>query len=301
MAIHLGQANVEYAHVGCLAPGAFQPLKRPQLNQHFIPQFFQQHGQHPGHVLVVVHQQDAQLAGRFHHRLTALGTVRFLAGFSHPRQRHHKSAPLVQAFAGAGNLTAVQVDQGFYQGQAQTQATLRPVGRAFSLGKKIKHPQLQFRRHANAIVLDDQGHVLFMNLGAQLNDATRWRELGGVVEQVGQNLHQPFLVHQDIDFFGRQVDHQPVVARLNKGLHLLHGIGDQRFYLMHAFVDTDQAAGHTRHVKQVIDQVGHVADLARDHTAHLFQTIVIQMGHADELGRRTDGCQRVPQLMGQHG
>jgi hypothetical protein len=98
----------------------------------------------------------------------------------------------------AGDAAAMQLDQALDQGQAQAEATLRAVRRAFGLGEQVEHVRAQLGRDADPGIADDDKHAIGVDLGAQPDGAAGGCVLGRVVEQVGENLHQALFVAQHL-------------------------------------------------------------------------------------------------------
>lgn len=63
----------------------------------------------------------------------------------------------------------------------------------------------------------------------------------------------------------------------------------------------DQPARHTRYIEQVVHQLGHVTDLARDDAGGLLYPGFVQMRQAEQFRRGVDRRQRIAQFMGEHG
>jgi hypothetical protein len=68
----------------------------------------------------------------------------------------------------------------------------------------------------------------------------------------------------------------------------------------HVLRQRDHAAGHARDVEQVVEQAGHVADLAFDDGAGLAQALLAGLAGLEDLGRHADRGERIAQFVRQH-
>jgi hypothetical protein len=64
-----------------------------------------------------------------------------------------------------------------------------------------------------------------------------------------------------------ELQRQRVAAGFDQRMYLFGGAGDHAADVDRFLLELDHAAGHARDVQQVVDQRGHVADLAPDHFA----------------------------------
>jgi hypothetical protein len=161
----------------------------------------------------------------------------------------------------------VQLDQVLDQRQAQSQPARSTVGAAFGLGEQVEGARDQFGRHADAVVHHLDADGVFVGLDVEAQGAAFLGVLGGVVEDIGQHLHQALLVAAHQCRRRRQPHAQLLAARLYQRRHLLDSVGGDLADVQHHLVQLDQAARDPRDVEQVVDQRGHVAHLAPDDLA----------------------------------
>jgi hypothetical protein len=148
----------------------------------------------------------------------------------------------------------VQLDQVLDQRQAQSQSARSTVGAALGLGEQVEGARHQFGRHADAVVDDLDADPRLVHLDVEAQGAAFLGVLGGVVEDVGQHLHQALLVAAHQRRRRRQPQRQLLAARLDQRRDLLDGVGDDLADVQHRLVQLDQAARDPRDVEQVVDQ-----------------------------------------------
>ena len=85
----------------------------------------------------------------------------------------------------------MHLDQLLHQRQADAEAALRALEAAVDLGEHVEHPRQHGRRNAEARVLHRHHRLAGLAPGAEDDPAALGRVLRGVVEQVGDHLHQP--------------------------------------------------------------------------------------------------------------
>ena len=95
--------------------------------------------------------------------------------------------------------------------------------------------------------------------------AARIGVLGGVVEQVGQDLLEPGRVRLDEQRLGGHRYCQLVPLPFDERTSGFHGAADESRQVDDFLAQLDLAPADARHVEQVVDQPGHVLDLALDH------------------------------------
>jgi hypothetical protein len=122
----------------------------------------------------------------------------------------------------------VQFDQALHEGQAQAQAALGAVGGALGLREQVEHGGQQVGRDADAVVGHAHQHVVGRDAHPDAQESAFRGVLGGVVEQVGDHLHQALGVALDEGRAGfrLQVQAQLVAARFDQRAHLLDRVVD---------------------------------------------------------------------------
>ena len=111
---------------------------------------------------------------------------------------------------------AVHLDQALDQREADAQAALRPFERPIYLGKHLEDPRQHVGRDADAGIAHAHHGVASLALDGERDLAAALGVLGGVVEQVGDDLCQPGHVGVDEDEIGRKVDNQVVAGVIDQ-------------------------------------------------------------------------------------
>ena len=107
------------------------------------------------------------------------------------READDELAAPAHAVAGGGDAPAVQLDQAPDQGQADPQPPLAAVERAVGLGEQVEDAREQLRGDPDAGVADPDERLVPLAPGLERDPAPRLGVLGGVVQQVGEDLLQP--------------------------------------------------------------------------------------------------------------
>ena len=197
-------------------------------------------------------------------------------------------------------LSAVQRGDVFHQRQAQAQTSLGAVWGALALCEQVKDAGQQIGCNAAAVVGDLNMGSLIMYLQQQLDLTVLWGVFGGVVQHVGDHLHQPVFIAFNKHQGRGHANAQRVFARVDQGQGLLHRVVKHQFQVQFLLGNLHQTACDARNIQQVIDQAGHVFDLAGDDVACLSNTLLAQSGHFEHLRGGADGGQRVAQFVRQH-
>ena len=135
---------------------------------------------------------------------------------------------------------------------------------------------------------------------AQHDAAAGRHELGGVVQDVADDLHQPRPIALDRQQLLGQVEDQLVPPRVDRGPRGLDGPRDDRARRHRLALQRDHPARDARHVEQVVDQDHQVLDLAIDGVAGPGAVRLGQLLEAQQLHGGPDGRQRIAQLVRQH-
>src|SRR5688500_14165750 len=104
---------------------------------------------------------------------------------------HDELAPLAQSRAGSADATAVHLDEPPHDGQADAQTALGASVRTIRLYEKVEDVRQDIGRETDAIVADAHDDRVVLSCRDELDLSFAPRELGGVVEQVGEHLRQP--------------------------------------------------------------------------------------------------------------
>ena len=114
-------------------------------------------------------------------------------------------------------------------------------------------------------------------------------------------MRQPCGVAQQWHGIGRQIQLQAVRAGLEERLGRLDRPGNHTFQIDRLALQADLSAGHAADVHQIVDQAGKVRGLPVDGVQAVLQNRVLEVRVAYDRQRIADGCQRIAQLMRQHG
>ena len=100
----------------------------------------------------------------------------------------------------------MQLDEASDERQADPQAALRPIQRLVGLHEEVEDVLLHLRRDADAGVADPQHGLVVLAGQADRDPAARLGVLGGVVQQVRDDLLQAGRVALDRDGLGGSID-----------------------------------------------------------------------------------------------
>nr|WP_229792281.1 hypothetical protein [Lysobacter bugurensis] len=195
----------------------------------------------------------------------------------------------------------MHLDQALHQRQADTEAALRAVRRALALGEQFEHHGQQAGTDAEAVVGHVQRDGVAVRGGADADLPAFRRVTRRVVEEIGDDLHEPGAVALHGQRFRWHRRGQRVAARIDERAHLFHRGRDDGAHVDRRDVELDQAACHARHVEQVVHEGRDVADLAADDLARGAHARGILGNHAQQLRGGGDRRQRVAQFMAEHG
>ena len=194
----------------------------------------------------------------------------------------------------------MQLDQTLHQRQADAQATLRAIHAGIDLREQIEHMGHLLRRNADAVVAHMDQHIRFITLDLDVDPAIRVSVFGGIREQVFHNLNQPVTVSIDWNGLLRQVHAQLLVLALDHGPHRLDRIEHLLAQHQTLAAQLDLALGDARDIEQVIDQSGHVPQLALAHGHCLPGSGFRLHSPAQQTDRIANRRQRIAQLVRQH-
>ena len=131
-------------------------------------------------------------------------------------------------------------------------------------------------------------------------DATaRIGVLGGVGEQVGDDLREAPLVSIEAQLGGGEADVEMIAALLEERHRDLRPLGHDVLQAYQALLDLDRAAGDAGDVEQIVNEPNQVLNLALDDLQRLaVLTITPQL---QQLNGGHDGRERVAELVTEHG
>jgi hypothetical protein len=190
----------------------------------------------------------------------------------------------------------VELGQVSHDRKAQPEPTALALQRLLLLHEQLEHVRSDIRRDPFSFVDHRDGDL--SGVGGRFDpDRRPWRTvLGSIGQQVGDHLGHPVEVDLDVEAF-RDVDREPMAARLEEWAAALDGVRDDRRDVGQLLVEGDLAARDPRDVEQVFHEARHVGSLTLDHVdlaeAHPFLP--------KHVHRRDDGGERVAQLVPEHG
>ena len=124
-------------------------------------------------------------------------------------------------------------------------------------------------------------------------------ELGGIVQDVGQDLDEANTIAIDHQCLGRNARGDAVFLDLDRFTAGLQGVGDDVSNVNRFATQRDPAHRQARNVQEVVDQPDEMLDLALHRLPHLGPDLQILRPRLDREGV-TDGCERVAQLVREH-
>ncbi len=295
VAVHVGHTQVEHDDTGVKAVDRAQRAAPVVHHLNASAEHLQQQAHAVRGITVVIHHEDAGQgqAGR------RLGLFRRRNAALAERQAHRELASAAGTVARRDHAPAVQLDQIAHQREADAQPALRMPSARMALRKHVENVRQRIGRDSGAIVVHRDHHVLTFAARAQRDAAARCGVLGGIVEQVGEDLreaHHVRLQHDRLrgkrhrELVLRGVDQRP--ARLERGV-------DHRCEIDRLLTQLDLAQRDSGHFHQVVDQPRHVADLPIHHLQDTRPALaeLRQPQHADRVADRRE---RIAQLMREH-
>ena len=122
--------------------------------------------------------------------------------------------------------------------------------------------------------------------------------LGGVVEQVGENLGEPRKIAPDAHRLRRRAHRERVAARVDERPRGLDGDADDFGDVDRFELELDLPVRDPRHVEKVVDQAAQLLDLAIEHVPRPFDLRRIPGAqHVNGIGDRR---QRIAELVREH-
>jgi hypothetical protein len=183
------------------------------------------------------------------------------------RQPHRERAALARACAVGLDAPTVHLHRSASQCKPNPETAAHPLRRRRQLGEQLEDAGKVLGGDAGAGVLDTHCHLGAVARGAQPDATAALGELGGIVEQVREDLGEADRVGVEVDGVGRQRQFQVLAGALDEGPRDLQGLvqhGAQRNPLP---AQLQLAAGDPADVEQVVDQPNQVLHLAIEQIA----------------------------------
>ena len=138
-------------------------------------------------------------------------------------------------------------------------------GGVVHLHEQLEDAGQHVRGDADAVVPHPQHRLVALPLGRQPDAPVRLGVLGGVGQQVADDLGEPHRVGVEQQGFGRKSDAQLVALGVDERLDRLHRTGDDRGQFDPLLAEFDLAPHDPGHVEQVVHQPDQVMDLPLHH------------------------------------
>ena len=247
---------------------------------------------------VVVDDEDA---GALRERRAAASPAGSTSGRPAPPggQADGELAPLAGALARGRDAPAVHLDELLDERQADPEPALGAGQRAVPLGEEVEDAGQQLGRDADARVPDLDDDVRPLAAGRERDAAPGVGVLGGVGQEVDEDLLEPDRVGLEPQGPRGERDGQLVLPLLDERADGLDGTADDRREVERLLAELDLAPRDAGDVQQVVDQPGQVPDLPLDDLLGPFE-LLLRLQLAEELDGVADRRQRVPQLVGEH-
>src|SRR5262249_40206070 len=149
---------------------------------------------------------------------------------------------------------ALHFRQASYQRQTQSQAASRSLQRLVSLSKNVKDARHQLRRYAVPVVPDRDGDLVvrLVALGREPDVASGARELGRVIEEIGEALGQPLRIGLQRYWFRRHFHYQILAPGRDQGAAALNGRGHDPLQHDALLPDLDLPLDDAGNIEQIV-------------------------------------------------
>src|SRR6185437_1892179 len=191
----------------------------------------------------------------------------------------------------------MQLDQPLGERQSDSEPAVGTLVRPVELCEWLEDVLQHFRRNAHAVVANAHDRLTIFRAQPDLDLSSRWRVFDRVVKDVRDDLSESDAISADVYGDVRRREGDLVSCRL-RGLPM--GIDDalQEFRELDRLrLQADTAARDARHVEKIVDEVGHVPRLALENGGRGPQLGCQRLRVPEQLRRRTDGSERVPELV----
>ena len=166
--------------------------------------------------------------------------------------------------------------------------------------EQVKDVRQGFRCDAPAIVGYPHDRHFAADLRRYRDGAPVLRIFRRVIEQVGEHLGQPYGIAIDIGRQRRNLDVDLLLAGSKQRAARFDRLFDDCAEGDGLSLQRDLAGGQARHFEQIIEEPGHVIDLAIDDLDGPMQDRFCHLDPAQNRDGIADRYQRIAQLMGQH-
>jgi hypothetical protein len=262
VSVHLRHADVEQEQVGIEIGGELERHRTAVRDLGVVAEEEAQDlAQGVGGVLVVVDDEHPQPLRRL--VIPAPRPRSFLRhGSLRQRQPHREGAAEPEPGALGGDGAPVQLHQRPHQRQADADPRL-PAHTGGSLHEEVEDAVQSVARDSDPVV--GEADHRFAGIGGQRHPdlPARIGVLGGIVEEVREDLRQAHPVRLDPVLLVRQGHLQRLLARLDQRPRGFHAIGQRAPHRQPFPPQLDTAAADARDVQEVFDQPGELADLPR--------------------------------------
>ena len=198
------------------------------------------------------------------------------------------------------DLAVLHLHEASRQGQSDAQAADRAFEDGLGLVEHLEDARESVGRDADAGIADADDGEIGVRFGGEPDVPGPWRELHGVLQDVGEDLHEPCAVAADDQGAGGRLDVQGMPRGRRERRDRLGGDRHQARDVQGLAVQLDLVGRDPRHVQQVVDQTHQLPDLTLHDVSrtggHRRRRIGLQ-----RLEREPDGCEGVAQFVRQRG
>ena len=121
--------------------------------------------------------------------------------------------------------------------------------------------------------------------------------LGRVVEEIGEDLREPYRVAVDRERLGRQIEPELMMRRLDEAAAGLDRAPQHDRDLDSLLAELDFATSDAGHLEEVVDEPHHVVDLALHELAHPLRVRMVACCEPQDVQRIADRSERIAQLV----
>ncbi len=299
VAVELRQANVEQHDLRRKALRLGDGLRAVARAAHRVAGDRQHRCGGVGDVGVVFHDQQAP-AHRC--RTWTLPTPGIVVG--HRRLQARQVDAELGTLADTGtvrlDMAVVQLDQALHQRQADAEAALVAIERAFALLEQVEHTRQQIGLDAHPVVAHGEHRRALLDRDRDVNAAALGGVLVGVAEQVVDHLlHARAVAVDPHRADGHGLRQRVAACGQCRAVHV-DALRDHRGQLERRALQHDLALADACHVEQFVDQARELPQLSIGDVGGPHQLGVMAAEAADDLDRVADRRQRVAQFVREH-
>src|SRR5258706_2535761 len=295
-----GQPNVEEHDLGPILRRRLERRGAVMLPARLLTEELQHHLERFGRIEIVVDDQHAPRNPGRRRRRVRRGFVRALRyelAAHRAWQPDRECAALAEAFAVGLDGSAVALDQGPHQREADAQALARALGRVVDLDEKIPYVRKPVARDADAVIAHAHHDAAKLALGAYLDTPAGVGVFHGFEQADLEDLLQPHAIGDRVERLLWQVHHELVASGFERSLARLEGVADLARDVERLAPELGRAARDARDVEQVLDEPRHLRDLP----VHRFEQDALALGidvfRPQHVQRRPQRRERVAQLV----